>query len=271
MRIAIWCQFSSNNSSSYVIVGAFETPEKAVQAGSQFKALLRRIWEAYTAQADTRDAVLHEEGHEATEIERLLAHDYGIDFEQALEWVARQESPDFLSDAVASFENLLFVANITETVTSDTPLAQFMHKLGADVKFEEALQAYLMVTLTARAGDPDTALFIKSAAERYFRRDPNLFWQRPPWVLFYDGRLAPNLEQLSRDIDTYIAHYHAWRNWHQAHKVELDDLVARRDAAWRAKDNMSAATLTEQISALSSKQHEVEPRLADEANRNVHK
>lgn len=271
MRVSIWQQFSSNNSSSYVIVGSFATPQKANEAAVAFKTLLQRLWEWYQSHPEIRDAVLGEEGHELTDAERFIMSDYGIEFEQAMEWVAREETLEFLPDAVTTFENLLFVATVDETVTSDTALAQFMHQLGADVKFEEAMESYLVVNLSAHAPNDITAQFIKSATEAYFAGDPNIVWHRPPWVLFYDGQLAPNLEPVSRDIDTFIEHYYAWRAWHDVHRDQLNDLSTRRETAWRTKDDQTAKILNEQIMTLLSHQHEVEPRLPDEVNKRIFK
>lgn len=271
MRVSIWQQFSSNNSSSYVIIGSFATPERANEAAAEFKTLLQRLWEWYQAHPEIRDAVLNEEGHELTDAERQIGKDYNIEFEDAVEWIAREETLEFLPDAVTTFENLLFVATVTETVTEDTPFAHFMYQLGARVEFEEEMQAYLLIGISARAPDASTALFIKSVSEAYFMRDHNILWQRPPWVLFYDGRLAPDPEQLSGHIDTFIANYHARRAWRAQHEEQFEAWRLQREAAWKAKDHETAELLTKQIISLASTEDEVEPRLPKDVQRHIHK
>ncbi len=237
MKISIWRQFSSNNSSSYVIVGAFETPEKAHEAAEKFKALLRRIWEWYKAHPDIREAVLNEERHEFTDIEREIVSEYNIEFEQptetwaqgvdelAIEWVAREGSLDFLPDAVSVFENHVFVAPVDETVTPDSLLAQYMHRLGADMKYEQAMGYPPTVNVSGEAPDAATAQLIKSSAETYFALAWDDVNHSPPWASFYEGELAPNPERLKRDLDMLVTEEIERRaltsplKWSLAHEV----------------------------------------------------
>jgi len=264
MKLSIWQQFSSNNSSSYVIVGAFETPQKAHEAAEKFKALLQRIWEWYKAHPEARE-VVDSGDRELTDVEREVMHDHNIEFEEALDWVAREESLDFLPDAVAVFENLVFVATVDETETKDTPLAQYMHQLGADMKYEEAMRTGLSINVSGTAPDDTTAQYIKASTETYLFRDrgtSRTTWTRPPWVAFYDGQLVPNPEQFNRDNNTYFANLHAQDAWDEDHKVEINNLTTQWNAALFAKDNQTVNKLNEQIGALFSKRGDVEPYLS---------
>ncbi len=263
MKISIWRQFSSNNSSSYVIVGAFETPEKAHEAAEKFKALLRRIWEWYADHPDIRDAMLDEERYELTDAEREIMRDYPIEFSGAANWVASQKSLDFLPDSVAVFENLVFFASLDETVTDDTPFAQYMHQLGADVKFEEAMESYLTVRVSATAPDDATAQHIKTAAENYFMRDHT--FERAPWALFYDGQVAP--EALGIEIDSFIIGYRAWCDWLEDHRRQINDLRTRRITAQLANDEQAAAEISEAMKNLQAEQQ----YFIDDSNRHIHK
>jgi hypothetical protein len=266
MRVSLWRQFSSNNSSSYVIVGAFATPERANEAAGEFKTLLQKLWDWYQAHPDVREAVLGEENHPLTDAERAIMREYPLEFDEAIEWVARETSLDFLPDAVTTFENLLFVATVDETKTQDKPLAQFMHHLGADVKFEQAMESHLTVHVSARPPDEITANFIKAAAEDYLKYP---LWSVAPWALFFGGQFVPNPEQVSRDIDIFFENHAAWSAWHDEHRAELNDLSKQREDAWRAKDDSAAKILDEQIRTLLAGQYEVEPRLPVEVEQYI--
>jgi hypothetical protein len=271
MKLTIWQQFSSNNSSSYVIVGLFKSNQETHEASIKFKTFLKKLWTWYMEHPEIREAVLNEEGHELTDSERAMMAEYNIEFTEAIEWVARETAEDFLEDAVISFENYLFVATVDETVTDDKPLAQYMHQLGADVVFEEKMQSYIMVEISAKAPDDITANFIKSSVDKYLMRDDNIVWQRPPWVLFFDGMLAENLEELSSNIDLFIANYHAWRNWHTENKERFMELVRQRDDAWRARDSDLGQKFQKELSEFSAGQHKVEPKIDEVLKRKMHR
>jgi hypothetical protein len=264
MRLSLWQQYSSNNSSSYVVVGAFQSPEKAQEAALEFKKLLQHLWEHYQAHPELREDVLSEEDHDITHIELEAMHDYHIEFDAAIEWVAREKTLDFLPDAVATFENMVFVATVDETVTNDTPIAQFMHRLGADVKFEEALDAYLRVQVTATAPDDITAQFIKTSCDTYFVHQSPFY--RAPWVLFFDGQLAPNQEQLSRDIDLYIAYDDIWRKLRQQRRY----VTAQLAAAQQNNDTTQIVALEQRLASVEA-EYATQPHLSDEVERHIHK
>jgi hypothetical protein len=77
-------------------------------------------------------------------------------------------------------------------------------------------------------------LSLENVFDTLFYMFDSILWQRPPWALFYDGQLAPDLEQLSRDIDTYVANYHAWRAWH-TDKREQRRLIGGAKGAHKIK------------------------------------
>jgi hypothetical protein len=43
MRISIWQQFSINNSSSFTVVGVFETPEAARRAADEVRKIIEPV------------------------------------------------------------------------------------------------------------------------------------------------------------------------------------------------------------------------------------
>jgi hypothetical protein len=262
---------SSNHSSSYVIVGKFDTAAQSIEAAEAFKTLLRKIWAWYQAHDDVREVVLYGGEHELTGAERDVMAEYPIEFTEAIDWLAREDTDDFLSDAVIRFENYLFVATVDETETKDAPFAQYMKKLGAKLVFEESMRVYLTVEFRAKPPDQATADFIKSSVDTFLMRDHNILWQRPPWVLFHGGKLPENPEDLSRDIDLFIANYQAWRNWHSENRQKLNDLTEKRDYALRTGDTESGERLQAEVSAILSSQVSVKPKIDKDLEQKIAK
>ena len=270
MKVSIWQEFSSNNSSSYVIVGRFDSPRHAQDAAQRLRAIFRRMWEWYAAHPDDR----YEAGsgdYPPTGAEQAVADEYGIEFEAAIDWVAAEESADFVEIAVTVFEDYVFTGVVDETLTRDRPFVQLMRKLGAQIEHHQELYqetwSQLYINISATAPDATTAQFIKTVAESYMIRDRGSSLATmgcPPWVTFRGGQLAPDLEPLNAQVERYAAYEEAWSEWHRANREQLKDLRDRLIQAQKADDQPEIAALKGQLDVLYAAKDLIRPELSPE-------
>jgi hypothetical protein len=151
MRIAIWQQWASNHSSSFVIVGEFGTAEAATAAAHQLHEMLTLI-------AQFREGYT---GQEPTGPEVQFAQEYQLEWEHTLTWLALGPRLDLNADGgyLAIHQNRVFLScGDIEASTGGRPLDQLMARLADRVLFEEETGEYsILVSLTCTAPHDDIA------------------------------------------------------------------------------------------------------------------
>src|SRR5688572_16759287 len=79
MKVSIWSQFSSNHSSSYTVVGEFESSEAAQHAKAILQRMLFEIVD-WKTRSDTAEA-------DHNMIENGYAQKYGIKWDESIDWL----------------------------------------------------------------------------------------------------------------------------------------------------------------------------------------
>lgn len=274
MKIRIWQQFSSNNSSSFVIVGHFETQKQAQDTATTLRDILRRMWNWYAAHPEERETAMYVDTP-PTGAEQIVTDEYQIEFEEATDWVAVEKSPDFVNDAVTSFENHVYLAILDETLRIAEPFVALMRKLGADIKYHDGFPSELSVNISAMTPDDTTAQYIKSASEAYLTRNRGSDLintpGRPPWAQFYSGQLSPNLEQLNTHINIYLDILHNLIDWKQANQEQIIRLNERLQLARRDGFQKQAEEFEQKLQVLRDTEAQIMSRLSTTDFDNVEK
>ncbi len=86
MRVSIWQQFSSNNSSSFTVVGVFDTPETAQRAAAEVRNIIEAMKVWHKEHPEEGDDILRSGGYPPTPAEVEVGKRFGFDWEQAVEW-----------------------------------------------------------------------------------------------------------------------------------------------------------------------------------------
>jgi len=139
MKLSIWQQFSSNHSSSFTVVGQFETVEKAQDVETIFRMLFEAIQEArgFDSRGYDEDFISWPE-HEAGQI-------YGIAWEKGIDWLG-----DDLSEHIIRFENNVFVTNaLSATRQYPTVLPDLMKHFTSEVYAEGGYEFHDTILLTS--------------------------------------------------------------------------------------------------------------------------
>src|SRR5262245_22483515 len=87
VRISVWWQFSSNNSSDFTVVGVFETPEAAQRAASEVRQMIEGIiawWEKHPDEAYNYSWA----DERPTPPEAEIGERFGFVWPGAVEWYA---------------------------------------------------------------------------------------------------------------------------------------------------------------------------------------
>lgn len=275
MRLSIWQQFSSNNSGSFVVVGKFKTVEDAQKAGGEFYRFLKSIFDWYAVPQNKSALPAWGDYTERplTPVEQDIAEQYDIEFDYAIDWIDHAQNENDIAEAVNVFEDYVLVACIRETEATDQPIAQLMRKLGAAITYSEGIGQGLLVNISCTAPDDETAKSLAWQAESYLKAEDSVrFFTMPaPWVQFYAGQKVPNPEQFSAQLNVYIEHHRAEREFDRAHRAERDEISRQRDAAYREKNMHKADELTQKLVALYNEMQQVLPSQPPEIANQVHK
>jgi hypothetical protein len=127
MKIALWQQFSSNNSSYFTVVGEFASPQEAQAAAEQIRQFFKSINEWFeqpenAAQHETK----FEEGYaEVSEPEKQISQRYAIPwYEETIDWLYPE-----VTQAIVVVDRLLFIEP-GSTWQGGRPLAGMVTALG---------------------------------------------------------------------------------------------------------------------------------------------
>lgn len=170
MRISIWQQFSSNHSASFMIIGTFETPEKAAQVAEEFRSFLRAV-AGYWQQLDPKQRQIQTMWRDITPVESALSQKYDLTLEHGLDWLPAD--PDKAEKAVVLYNSSVFVENIGNTYIGSEPFETLLRKFGAQVAgWREKGDGCPSVRLTCDAPDEIVAQRILDAVEPEYMTGP---------------------------------------------------------------------------------------------------
>ncbi len=133
MKISIWQQFSSNHSSSFTVVGEFETAEKANESANTIMAILEDIKASYIEHKEHPRVNLP-----PTAIEKKYGEMYGFDWKERLDWV--DYNLDLNNNAqyipfLSTYDRLVIIESTPSVYTWQTghQMANLLTGMGANV------------------------------------------------------------------------------------------------------------------------------------------
>jgi hypothetical protein len=134
MRISLWQQFSSNHSSSYIVVGQFETQEWAEQVKLEVHSIVREISDWWDQHDDTQRKIILDElqrTHRLTPPEQTIQRRYQVNLWPPLafrDWIGDEDT----LEGIFQVGRLVFVVS-GETWAGPQPFSEILRKLGGHV------------------------------------------------------------------------------------------------------------------------------------------
>ncbi|MBZ0287955.1 MAG: hypothetical protein K8I30_10100 [Anaerolineae bacterium] len=126
MKISLWQQFSSNNSSHFTIVGVFPSPEAAQDASEKVRAIMGKIDQWHIDHPAESEAIFNQGGQgEISEVEEQLAQTYDIHWDQPMLWAWNYK--------MLVQDNIVLLLPEWGADSGAHPIDKLLRKLGADV------------------------------------------------------------------------------------------------------------------------------------------
>jgi hypothetical protein len=102
MRVSLWRQFSGNHSSSFTLVGVFDSPEAAQEGAERLRAMLEQI-AIWREQHPLPNGWAYDD---PTPPELELAQQYGVEWTYGLDWLS---GPEDVDDLITTFDRLILI------------------------------------------------------------------------------------------------------------------------------------------------------------------
>jgi hypothetical protein len=207
MRISIWQQWASNHSTDFTVVGSFASVDEANKAAEELRALIAKIarWlerNGYFGGGEywdkNPDAPLSPPEIEASKM-------YGVEWSQhSMDWFPGDETA---TDAIVTYDNMVFIYNISDTWLGSKPIDTIAKKLGGDVVVHgDKLPANesdtdVYVTISCIVLDKKAAAAIYTECQAYFERERKpRDYGNEPWRPYVDLDYIAQLEAHHRSM-----------------------------------------------------------------------
>jgi hypothetical protein len=158
MQISLWQQFSSNNSTSYTVVGVFDSAESVQRASRTLSLIGQQIKDWYEKHPQAFDQWDEGWPYPPSTVEQQIGQEYGFDWKEGADW-------PFNNVEIRILNNLLFVeTKIPRPDLGPTALNLLILKLGGSF-FVEGSQygetiGRLRIEITCTAPDSEVAAAI---------------------------------------------------------------------------------------------------------------
>ncbi len=172
MRISIWQQFSSNNSSDFTVVGVFETPKAAQDAAADVRRIIHTLKQWYDDHPDEANETFSGGGETPSPAEIAMGQRFGFEWPNAVEWY-------WHASVTVVLDRLVYVT--TEDFRPETagePFDKILTGLGGQGLLNGDIYGdqigTILVEITCLAPDEETARAIaekKLAYRCWVRRD----------------------------------------------------------------------------------------------------
>jgi hypothetical protein len=175
MRISIWRQFSSNHSSSFTVVGHFDTVEKAEQAETKLKALLEQIREFRSYDPNG------EVDRFPTWPEEEASQQYGIEWDESFDWVVKN-----IDEHVVRFQQYVFVTTaLAYTYQFSYTLEALMSKLAEETNVHGNSSEEMIILTELECIAPDARIASEIVAElRLYLDTTAREYMIPAWEIY---------------------------------------------------------------------------------------
>lgn len=239
MKLTMWQQFSSNHSSSFTIVGTFESPERAQSAAAQLNTLFQEIFRWYDEHPEQKALDMYDP---PTAPERAVIEQFNIQTDWNL-GVSPQYIRESLSIRAAEHILLLHIP-LTSWNHAHENLAKLVSKIGSLKTGRHSLldagiyNPGLDIRLSAQAPDEATGkrLYdeIQTAIDHIEPDDYELvfLWMEHCYItglptVTFDGQvltISARFTRLADNLPAFIAHLKAegFTDFNLEFKEELD-------------------------------------------------
>jgi len=274
MRISIWQQFSSNNSSDFTVVGEFASSQLALTAVAEISRLLRELGEWYE-QPENRAALdsirppRRGVNQPLTPIEIEFSQKYQIDWGQAIDWM-RQSAWE--RDAIIAMDRFVVISNLSVAYSwmGCHPIDNLIERLGGKAVCDSDRDGgYLVAVITATAPSPAIAAQLCDGISAYlsfsdsFRED----WLPVPWLNYWKAELAiPEVapDNLTALEAAYLGRERQSAEFHESSKELMETLLTEANLADKSGEHEKAAELRQQWADVETKALEKLPPLSPE-------
>jgi hypothetical protein len=113
MKVSIWQQFSSNNSTDYMVVGEFQRASQAKAARELLITMLKDIAEWHRSQ-NTETTIDPRVFNELTPIELVYQQRLGSTWEEGINWIPRYET--VIEEYIEQVDNILIAQTMSHTL-----------------------------------------------------------------------------------------------------------------------------------------------------------
>jgi hypothetical protein len=215
MRISIWTQFSSNHSSSFTVVGEFQSETEAKLAADELRRLVQAIADYYAAHPEVEELWNSEGTVPPTPPEVEMAEQYQlpINHEFGIDWIWSNMPID---EAVIQLDKAVFVTHPGDTWYGAHPFDYILKTLGGKVMIagmqdsgpdhEEPACSTWIKQLTCIAPDESLAQAMVHDIEQ-FQQESRQAWQSGGKTSIPDAPWQPaGVQRFVKDASTGSGH-----------------------------------------------------------------
>lgn len=167
MKLSIWQQFSSNHSTSFTVVGRFETQAEADSAAGKFREILRAIHAWRSAPGNLEEWYRQQNEDPGASVFSPLEQAFAAQYEVKWGWAPIDWTGNNPDERVQQFDRDVFVTTEYETWAPPTPIEELMVIFGGSV-FTQLMEGIdLVVHLTALMPDALQAQQIVDEASKF--------------------------------------------------------------------------------------------------------
>jgi hypothetical protein len=199
MRISMWQQFASNNSTSFTVVGKFESAEDAERAAFELRHVMRLLGEARRNHG----------------IEAELQVKYPVSWTSDIDWSYWVEYNDE-DDPVSTFRDIVVINQPHPSIWyGPQPFDEILKRLGGDVavnvsESRSAPDSVLTIQVVFDAPNTEVAETLEQQLKQYLQAK----WDEPvppPWLVYHHGKLDPAADDLRFLTPFYISEHQTFR------------------------------------------------------------
>lgn len=196
MRLALWQQFSSNNSSMFVLVGRFES-DAAHHAYTVIHDMIRQIATYYRDLTDD-DREKIDDINQPRELETTLFKAHDIDLRHSIDWLFKAK-PEI--ELISTFDQYVIISSDgLPNWWGANPFDDLMGRLGGEVYLEGGRTRQLFqIRLTCNAPDLAVARIVYGSL---LNGDTDPI----PWLEYYGGKQVDDLETFRQQYQSFMTY-----------------------------------------------------------------
>lgn len=231
MRVSVWQQWASNHSTRFTVVGTFASAAEATKAANELKRLVTQIAEWLESNDYFNGGEYWDKNPDAplSPPEIALSEIYDVEWSpHSMDWFPGDETA---TDVIVTYDNMLFIYNVSDTWLGSKPIDTIAEKLGGEVVVHgDRLPAGegdsdVYVSILCSAPDEEVAEGIRTECTAYFELEKkSRDYGNEPWRPYADNDYLTQLKahhHLMYDFDLAVAGDELTRNGAQINFRDL--------------------------------------------------